>query len=124
MEDLQTLNSIFDLVIKSLFLLTIFVSFTFVYVARMILRIWLPKFENNRWFKTFLPIGTLLISCGFGVAFSFIPGLKVSWAIGLLTGVLAGLVLLVGYTFIRNFVREKTKALAAKILQDKNNDNQ
>lgn len=110
---MDELKGFLEIVLNFPFLLLVAAVFTLVYTTRRVLRVWLPLFESNRWFKTFLPIGTLLVAVG--LAFIPLPGESPKeWGYNLLEGIFAGGIELIGYVFIRNVVREKMKALAAK----------
>ncbi len=111
MEQLAALWSIISL---SPFLLTMAASFCLVYIFRRIMRLYWPDFESNRWFKTFLPVGLLAVAIAISIGLSFVPAFPLFWAIALIQGFVAGTVVLAGYGFIRNYVRERAKEILRK----------
>ena len=111
---MEQLAALWNIISISPFLLTIAAAFCLVYVVRRILRIYWPEFESSRWFKTFLPIILLIVAMGISFGLSFVPTFSLFWAIALIQGFVAGTIVLAGYGFIRNYVREKAKDLVRK----------
>ncbi len=114
MPGLESLGTIGAVIVASPFLITLIATFALIYLVRRILRVWRPKFESHRWFKTFLPVGTVVVSMGIYFGLSFIPVFAMHWGIALLMGLIVGVFLLAGYGYARNWMREKMKALNAK----------
>jgi hypothetical protein len=114
MAELQLLQGFFTTIIASPFLLVIAIMFFTVYIMRRILKVWKPKFENNRWYKTLLPLGIILISPGVGCLLSLIPTFGIGWAMGLITGLLGGGTLLLVYMAIENAIKQKIKEQESK----------
>jgi len=108
------LGNLGPLIIASPFLIIIALTFIAVWLFRKIFRVWKPMLESNRWFKTLLPIGVLLLATMLGLVVSLIPAFALTWYFGLIYGILGGGALLIGYGFARNWIREREKEILTK----------
>lgn len=97
------------------FLVILVATFVFVWVIRKyVLYTFWPKFAQNRWFKSILPF----VVWGIAIGFSFIPlGPAVVWGEALFRGIIAGGLVVLLYSTVRNFIRERKKAIIAKVAE-------
>ena len=106
-SELEALKALWEVAVTSPFLICILVPLVLVFIVKKILKIHKPHIEKNRWFKTFLPIGILVFDALLAFGLSFAPMFDMHWLIAVVTGVVAGGVLIGGYeSFYKNIIRQ------------------